>query len=38
MLIRTFGSVKGIREATEEQIAASPGMTKKVASQIKEHL
>jgi excinuclease ABC subunit C len=38
MLIRTFGSVKGIREASEEQIAAAPGMTKKVASQIKEHL
>jgi len=38
MLIRTFGSVKGVREATEEQIAAAPGMTKKVASQIKEHL
>ena len=38
MLIRTFGSVKGIREATEEQIAAAPGMTKKLASQIKEHL
>jgi excinuclease ABC subunit C len=38
MLIRTFGSVKGIREATEEQIEAAPGMTKKVASQIKEHL
>ena len=38
MLIRTFGSVKGIREATEEQIAVAPGMTKKVASQIKEHL
>ena len=38
MLIRTFGSVKGIREASEEQIAASPGMTEKVARQIKEHL
>lgn len=38
MLIRTFGSVKGIREASEEQIAASPGMTEKVAKQIKEHL
>jgi excinuclease ABC subunit C len=37
-LIRTFGSVKGIREATEEQIAAAPGMTEKVARQIKEHL
>lgn len=38
MLIRTFGSVKGIREATEEQIAAAPGMTQKIAEQIKEHL
>lgn len=38
MLIRTFGSVKGIREATEEQIAAAPGMTAKVARQIKDHL
>jgi excinuclease UvrABC nuclease subunit len=38
MLIHTFGSVKGIREASEEQIAAAPGMTEKVARQIKEHL
>jgi excinuclease ABC subunit C len=38
MLIRTFGSVKGIREASEDQIAAAPGMTEKVARQIKEHL
>lgn len=38
MLIKTFGSVKGIREATEEQIASAPGMTAKVAQQIKEHL
>jgi len=38
MLIRTFGSVKGIREASEEQIAAAPGMTEKIARQIKEHL
>jgi len=38
MLIRTFGSVKGIREASEEQLAAAPGMTAKVAQQIKEHL
>jgi excinuclease UvrABC nuclease subunit len=38
MLIHTFGSVKGIREATEEQIAAAPGMTAKVARQIKDHL
>ena len=38
MLIRSFGSVKGIREASEDQIAAAPGMTTKVARQIKEHL
>ena len=38
MLIRSFGSVKGIREASEDQLAAAPGMTAKVASQIKEHL
>ncbi len=38
MLIRTFGSVKGIREATEEQIAAAPSMTAKIARQIKDHL
>ena len=38
MLIRAFGSVKGIREATEEQIAATPGMTARVARQVKDHL
>ena len=38
MLIRTFGSVKGIREASEERIAASPGMTEKTARQLKEYL
>ena len=38
MLIRSFGSIKGVREATEEQIAAVPGMTAKIARQIKDHL
>ena len=38
MLIRSFGSVQGIREASEDQLAAAPGMTAKVARQIKEHL
>ena len=38
MLIRSFGSVKGIREASEDQLAAAPGMTAKIARQIKEHL
>jgi len=37
-LIKTFGSVKGIREASEDDLAAAPGMTKKLAAQIKEHL
>ncbi len=37
-LIKTFGSVKGIREASEDDLAAAPGMTKKLATQIKEHL
>ncbi|MEK9676330.1 MAG: excinuclease ABC subunit UvrC [Chloroflexota bacterium] len=37
-LIKTFGSVKGIREASEDDLAAAPGMTKKLAIQIKEHL
>lgn len=38
VLIKTFGSVKGIREASEDDLAAAPGMTKKLATQIKEHL
>jgi excinuclease ABC subunit C len=38
ILVRAFGSVKGIREATEQEIAAAPGMTEKIARQIKEHL
>ena len=38
MLIKTFGSVKGIREASEDDLAAAPGMTKKLAAQIKEDL
>ncbi len=38
VLIKTFGSVKGIREASEDDLAAAPGMTKKLAIQIKEHL
>ncbi len=38
ILIRSFGSVKGIREASEDQIAAAPGLTAKVARQIKENL
>ncbi len=37
-LIRKFGSVKRIREAATEEIAAMPGMTLSLAEKIKEHL
>jgi len=37
-LVRTFGSVKRIREASLEQLAAAPGMTLKLATTLKEHL
>jgi excinuclease ABC subunit C len=37
-LIRKFGSVKGIREASMDELAAVPGMTATLATQIKEHL
>ena len=38
MLIRKFGSVKGIREAELEEIAAVPGMTMKQARTVKNYL
>ena len=38
MLIRRFGSVKGIREASLEEVAAVPGMTLRVARAIKDHI
>ncbi len=38
MLIRRFGSVKGIREASLEDVAAVPGMTMKMARTVKKHL
>ena len=38
MLMRKFGSVKGIREASLEDIASSPGMTMKLAVKLKEDL
>ena len=33
-LLRKFGSVKGIREATREEIAATPGFTKALAEKV----
>jgi len=38
MLMRKFGSLKGIREAPLEDIAAVPGMTMRVARALKSHI
>ena len=38
MLIRRFGSVRGIREASLEEVAAVPGLTLTVARAIKDHI
>ena len=38
MLIRSLGSVKGVRDATLEDVAAVPGMTLKLARRVKEYL
>ena len=37
-LLRKFGSVKGIREAAVDDIAAVPGMTRSLAEKLKESL
>lgn len=37
-LIKAFGSVRGIKAATAEEIAAVPGMNAKLAATVKEHL
>ena len=38
MLMRRFGSVKGIREAGVDEIAAVPGMTRSLATRLKQAL
>jgi excinuclease ABC subunit C len=38
LLLRTFGSVEGIRRASVEEIAAVPTLTKRQAETIKEFL
>jgi excinuclease ABC subunit C len=35
-LLKRFGSIEGIRRATAEEVAAVPGMTRKVADELKE--
>jgi excinuclease ABC subunit C len=37
-LLKKFGSVKAIREAGVEEIAATPGLTQRVATQVKDRL
>jgi excinuclease ABC subunit C len=37
-LIKTFGSVRGIKAAEIDEIAAVPGMNRKLAETVKEHL
>lgn len=38
LLLRTFGSVEGIRRASVEELAAVPTMTKTMAERVREHL
>jgi excinuclease ABC subunit C len=37
-LLKHFGSLENIREATAEELMAVPGMTRRAAEQVKEHL
>ena len=38
MLLRRFGSVKGVKDASTDELAAVPGMTRTLAQRIKEYL
>jgi excinuclease ABC subunit C len=38
LLLRRFGSVRGLKEAELEDVAAVPGMTLKLARQVKDYL
>jgi excinuclease ABC subunit C len=38
VLLRKFGSLQGIKEASLDELAAAPGMTKKLAEKVKEYL
>ena len=37
-LMRRFGSLKAIREATELELASTPGMTQRLAEKVKDYL
>jgi excinuclease ABC subunit C len=38
LLLRTFGSLEGIRRASVDELAAVPTMTKSLAERVREHL
>ncbi len=38
LLLRRFGSLEAIREASVEELAAVPGMTRRLAEKVKEYL
>ena len=38
LLLRTFGSIEGIRRASVEEVAAVPTMTKRLAEQLRDYL
>ena len=38
LLLRTFGSLEGIRRASQEELASVPTMTKTLAAQVREYL
>lgn len=38
LLLRTFGSVAGVRKASVDEIAAVPTMTRRLAEQVREYL
>ena len=37
-LIRRFGTIKAVREATELELASTPGMTARLAAKVKQYL
>ena len=38
LLLRTFGSVEGVRRASADELAAVPTMTKALAAKVKDYL
>jgi excinuclease ABC subunit C len=38
LLLKRFGSLEGIRNATVDELAAVPGMTRKAAEELKSML